>query len=370
MYAQFAEQLEAIRSMGINELSQRPQALCDLAASIVNFETEDGQLTYSDTGLCGQDYWSTLKPLLRDNGFTFLGAGHFSAAFSHELLPERAIKIGFKKEDSGAAYVAYCRLNQGKAGIPNIYAVSRHAGCYTVVLDLLEGYNDMEDEEETKLSEDYQASKHVITYSWTVERAVSAYPRANRELLESAEGIREFFTGIASFDMHRGNIMVDKSGSLVITDPVSWTKEERLSRNDFKIDPDELIKELAETELQVMIDKALTRHLWKANKARVRKEKRKAAKQHRKEYHERRARNKQERHERMERHMQEIKEVRHLFNCEELVHAITTRNDWQHDRLPEMQLRQNKAINKLQQALAVGGEWVADKRRDAQFFMG
>lgn len=59
----------------------------------------------------------------------------------HELLPGRVIKVGFKKEDSGAAYVAFCRMHQGRVGIPNVYHVARHAGCYTVVLDELEPCN-------------------------------------------------------------------------------------------------------------------------------------------------------------------------------------------------------------------------------------
>ncbi len=140
-YTDMQERLDVIRNLPICELDKRQPLLAALIADIVNAETSDGDDTDSDWGLERQDYWQTLKIKAKDAGFNLLGNGHFSAAFKHELLPGKVIKVGFKKEDSGAAYVAFCRMHQGRVGIPNVYHIARHAGCYTVVLDELEPCN-------------------------------------------------------------------------------------------------------------------------------------------------------------------------------------------------------------------------------------
>lgn len=44
-----------------------------------------------------------------------------------------------------------------------------------------------------------------------------------KELAQTARKIHTFFYGLASFDTHRANVMVDNNGRLIITDPVSWT---------------------------------------------------------------------------------------------------------------------------------------------------
>ena len=136
-YTDIQARLEAIKALSINDLDKRMPMLVQLAADLVNHETNDGKLTDSDYGLARQDYWVSLQCIMIDAGFTMLGNGHFSAAYAHDMLPGKVIKVGFKKEDSGAAYVAFCRMHQGRDGIPNVYHVERHAGCYTVVLDKL-----------------------------------------------------------------------------------------------------------------------------------------------------------------------------------------------------------------------------------------
>ena len=129
-YTDMQERLDVIRNLPICELDKRQPLLVALIADIVNCETSDGADTDSDWGLERQDYWQTLKIKAKDAGFNLLGNGHFSAAFKHDLLPGRVIKVGFKKEDSGAAYVAFCRMHQGRVGIPNVYHVARHAWLY------------------------------------------------------------------------------------------------------------------------------------------------------------------------------------------------------------------------------------------------
>lgn len=248
-YTDMQERLDAIRNLPICELDERQPLLVALIADIVNAETSDGDDTDSAWGLERQDYWQTLKIKAKDAGFKLLGNGHFSAAFKHELLPGRVIKVGFKKEDSGAAYVAFCRMHQGRVGIPNVYHVARHAGCYTVVLDELEPCQRWENE----------AHEHYADLaSYFVENSgaeLGDVDGAEKELpfVETCQMINKFFHGIASFDMHSGNIMFTKDGKPVITDPVSFSQDRE--REPFSLEPEELLAEIEQIAHDKMIER-------------------------------------------------------------------------------------------------------------------
>lgn len=267
--------IDAIKALPICELDKRQGMLIDLLVEMVNSETSDGEITELHQCLEAQDWWTTLKCLTADAGFKMLGNGHFSAAYSHPLLPNRVIKVGFKKEDSGAAYTAFCRMYQGRAGIPNVYDVQRHAGCYTVVLDAL---NDCE-------SWDNEAhEKYAMMASDIIDCKSAAYDKRtgwDGEFVETCKLIRKFFEGIASFDMHSGNIMFDDNDVPYITDPVSFSHKK--DGGAFSIDPEELIKEVEKVALQMAIDRAKerkARHVGRLEARKVKRRNRKARKAH------------------------------------------------------------------------------------------
>ena len=248
-YTDMQERLDVIRNLPICELDKRQPLLVALIADIVNYETSDGGDTDSDWGLERQDYWQTLKIKAKDAGFNLLGNGHFSAAFKHELLPGRVIKVGFKKEDSGAAYVAFCRMHQGRVGIPNVYHVARHAGCYTVVLDELEP---------CKRSSNHLHDHYADLAYYFVENSgaeLGDVDGAEKELpfVETCQMIHKFFYGIASFDMHSGNIMFTKDGKPVITDPVSFSADR--DREPFSLEPEDLLAEIEKIAHDKMIER-------------------------------------------------------------------------------------------------------------------
>lgn len=245
-YTDMQERLDAIRNLPICELDKRQPLLVALIADIVNYETSDGDDTDSDWGLERQDYWQTLKIKAKDAGFNLLGNGHFSAAFKHELLPGRVIKVGFKKEDSGAAYVAFCRMHQGRVGIPNVYHVARHAGCYTVVLDELEPCQRQENE-----THDHYAD--LAYYFVECDYAPEEHHQKDLPFIETCQMIRDFFCGIASFDMHSGNIMFTKDGKPVITDPVSFSADR--DREPFSLEPEDLLAEIEQIAHDKMIER-------------------------------------------------------------------------------------------------------------------
>ncbi|MCO4329747.1 hypothetical protein MTQ91_09225 [Staphylococcus hyicus] len=267
--------IDAIKALPICELDKRQGMLIDLLVEMVNSETCNGELTELNQALEYQDWWTTLKCLTADAGFKMLGNGHFSAAYSHPLLPNRVIKVGFKKEDSGAAYTAFCRMYQGRAGIPNVYDVQRHAGCYTVVMDALNACDSYDNDEHYKYAEiasdiiDFNSDEHDELTGW------------DGEFVETCKLIRKFFEGIASFDMHSGNIMFSNGDVPYITDPVSFSQKK--DGGAFSIDPEELIKEVEEVTRQKEIDSAKdrkARHEWRLEVRRVKRRNRKARKAH------------------------------------------------------------------------------------------
>lgn len=305
-YAEIQARLNALRNIPICELDTRQPLLVALIADIVNCETSDGDDTDSSCGLECQDYWHTLRIKAKDAGFNLLGNGHFSAAFKHELLPGKVIKVGFKKEDSGAAYVAFCRMHQGRVGIPNVYHVARHAGCYTVVLDELVPCERHENDEHDHYAE-------LAYYFVESDYEPEDQRKEDQQFIQTCKDIRKFFYGIASFDMHSGNIMFTKDGKPVITDPVSFSQDRE--REPFSLEPEELLAGIE----QIAHDKVIER--CKRNKAKrdpngeLRIARRKANK-------ERRARRKAHARWRKERERINAEDLKHdLAVIEQRVHA-------------------------------------------------
>ncbi|UIW11710.1 MAG: serine/threonine kinase [Enterobacter phage ENC31] len=198
----------------------------------------------SNAGIAGQPRWGAFEILAREHGYKLLGLGHFAAAFEHEDLPGYAIKVGFKKDDSGAAYAAFCRENEGLAGLPVIHLVKRFSRAYMVAMDKYHSLNDIggnycrdcETYEQRVLNVSWRVVNAIIDYCeqpsealrWGLDqdaRAEFAHDEAQyiKDLAQTAKKINSFFYGLASFDTHRANVMVDNNGRLIITDPVSWT---------------------------------------------------------------------------------------------------------------------------------------------------
>lgn len=271
-YTDMQARLDVIRYLPICELDKRQPLLVTLIADIVNAETSDGDDTDSDWGLERQDYWQTLKIKAKDAGFDLLGNGHFSAAFKHELLPGKVIKVGFKKEDSGAAYVAFCRMHQGRVGIPNVYHVARHAGCYTVVLDELEPCNRSGNHLHDRYAD-------LAYYFVEGESDPADYEEGDQPFIETCQMIRKFFYGIASFDMHSGNIMFTKDGKPVITDPVSFSADR--DREPFSLEPEDLLAEIEQIAHAKMVERCKRNKAKRDPNGEIRIARRKANKERR-----------------------------------------------------------------------------------------
>lgn len=243
--------LRQVRELPITQLELREPMLVAALADIVKHYVS----TYGlGTSYVGNNSWiDDLKETARHAGFEFLGSGYFSAAFSNDALPGRVVKVGFKKEDSGAAYAAFCKAHQGLKGIPNVYAVQRHSHCYTVVLDHLKEFTPHGQTEAQR--EQYE------TICELVQRDVDVNEDTHLDALaDTCNKIREFFKGIASFDIHWGNVMIDKHGDLVITDPVSYSNDE-LQATDFEELKAELKANAENARLEMAISRGRRKHM-------------------------------------------------------------------------------------------------------------
>ncbi len=243
--------LRQVRELPISQLELREPMLVAALADIVKHYVG----TYGlGTGYVGNNGWiEDLKETARHAGFEFLGSGYFSAAFSNDALPGRVVKVGFKKEDSGAAYAAFCKAHQGLKGIPNIYAVQRHSHCYTVVLDHLKEFTSQDQTAEQEAQ--YETICDLVQHCGEVHKDSHSGP-----LAETCNKIREFFKGIASFDIHRGNVMVDKHGDLVITDPVSYSND-ALQATDFEELKAELEANAENARMEMAISRGRRKHM-------------------------------------------------------------------------------------------------------------
>lgn len=154
--------------------------------------------------------------MMKRAGWEYCGSGYYSAAFFRNGM---AVKIGFKPEDSALMYAAWCRANQGRAGVPVIHKLMSWGTCYAVLMDRLEALAGELDAGSSCF--DPMIAAEVSSVKETINQGVDGWGQ-HMELCRTAIDIREFFMDIANFDIHEANVMLDRSGNVVITDPVSF----------------------------------------------------------------------------------------------------------------------------------------------------
>lgn len=171
-------------------------------------------LAYQDPVINGvfikdQPVLKALVAFFESEGWELSGTGYFSAVFTQGDL---ALKVGLKREDSGATYAAWCRANQNLPGVPKIHRIEKFANCYVVLT-----------------SRCYPIDGQLLTPTVLFERKHlrdvikgRVAPDGTSPIAVTVALIRDFFDGVAEFDLNNGNIMVDGAGEYVITDPVSY----------------------------------------------------------------------------------------------------------------------------------------------------
>lgn len=143
-----------------------------------------------------QPWMKEVTNFMTSQGWAYAGGGYFSVVFTKGEL---AIKLGTKSEDSGAAYAAWARDNQGLAGVPVIHEIERFGRQSYMVL--MPRYQEVKNDEQARRVRDGRMGEVSHTY----------------------EKIAKFFKGVAHMDLHGDNIMRDTvTGTIIITDPVSF----------------------------------------------------------------------------------------------------------------------------------------------------
>ena len=203
------------------EIAQK--LIAELKAKLATEEIQDQLHNMRDE----DDYARDAVDLCTGTAFNYLGGGYFSIVVSHPELEGYAIKVGLKKEDSGATYAAFCRDRPNKF-YPKILHIESCADAYFVVMPeyvSLEKYSNWAnfgemfrcwctDDELTQRSFRHLPSKQEMWDSIYGEGCT-----------EAARAIVRFFKDIATIDMHNENVMFDPVGMhVVFTDPVSFTR--------------------------------------------------------------------------------------------------------------------------------------------------
>lgn len=221
------------------------------------------------------DVGNAMNGVLDKYCYEHLGHGFFSAVYSEPEDASVVYKVGFKKDDSGAAYAAFCRNNQGRAGIPVVHNIEMlPTGQYVVMMDRLQSNDELtgfirgviskineivwgrfnrvfvnevgEDWVREKVMEfmnklatawatrepdrdgDYQVDEFWVMHDAdfeVIEKFLSAETIEYMvEYAVTAYSIHMFFRGLASFDMHDGNWMLNDAGLPIIIDPVSFSR--------------------------------------------------------------------------------------------------------------------------------------------------
>lgn len=164
-----------------------------------------------------QDILAPLIDEMAEHDWEYAGSGFFSAVFIKGGL---ALKIGFKVNDTGAMYAAWCRSHEGTPGVPKVYSLTKFSGCYVVLTRRYEALDkDKLDPKDPyfirEMAEEFDCIKSAINTGTT-------YGSDQFDTVQTAVSIREFFDGVVDWDLHAGNVMIDsENGELVITDPIS-----------------------------------------------------------------------------------------------------------------------------------------------------
>lgn len=159
-----------------------------------------------------QPIYGPLVRMLALAGWTIGGSGFFSAVFYKGGL---AIKISLRGSgDAAMDYLDWCKDHQGMPGIPTLYAMKQGEYTYTVLMDRLESVAHL-----IECGDDYD--DFVAAEFNEIKEAINCgHAPLHFKTGATALAIREAFEGKGQFDLHEGNVMQDRNGNIIITDPL------------------------------------------------------------------------------------------------------------------------------------------------------
>jgi len=180
----------------------------------------------ADRYVRSQAAFRRVASMMAAEGWTFCGSGYYSATFFRGGL---VIKLGFKAEDSALDYARWCRANQGMAGVPVIHRLLCRGFGYAILMDRLEAIAG-----ELELGSpafDPMLYAEFSSVQDTINNGVDGWGK-HMELCRTGLAIREYFEDTVNWDVHPCNVMLDRSGNLVITDPISFVGDTLSDEDD------------------------------------------------------------------------------------------------------------------------------------------
>lgn len=153
----------------------------------------------------------------KEIGAKHLGSGNFSSVFKHPALEGKVIKVVLNVEDNYHEYAEWC-MTQNNKHIPKIHHMEDiGGGRYIFVLDELISISSM-----WSIPRDARAVRDILNYGWCDKEYAEKFDiDISRELTNAMIGLLLLKEcNSLRFDLHNGNMMLDKDGNVVITDPV------------------------------------------------------------------------------------------------------------------------------------------------------
>ena len=169
-------------------------------------------------------------------GWNYVGEGYFSLAVAHSSRPDYIFKICCRPDDGYPEYAAWCvsKFNDGThvdLCIPHIPFVHRSLAHVRIVpvqrlREIPDGHTEGADiyDGETLYDEELCDQVDMIQQYFEVllgfqdEDAFYVSPKMQATL----EAIVQSFKGLSGVDIHRGNVMLNDDGEMILTDPLGF----------------------------------------------------------------------------------------------------------------------------------------------------
>lgn len=188
--------------------AQDARTYCDVASRLIGMHP-----AVSGQYIREQAVYGPLVRLMGMVGWNLSGSGYFSVAFHKGGL---ALKIGLRPADDLAlTYLHWCTDNGDLAGVPTVYALGEGERAYAAVMDRYSSVAHELDEESALYD------PHLYSEFEQVRMAVEHGKSGNYPVSHTGAYIHREFRGQGNFDITVDNVMVDRNGRMVITDPIA-----------------------------------------------------------------------------------------------------------------------------------------------------
>lgn len=183
-----------------------------------NFEDEMfeavGHVMYPED--CDDDEGLNLDNLPRHIEQQFIASGYFSSVWAIPGEPFKVLKISHRDEDACRYYMQWAKEHPSRHG-PNIERITYRENLMMVTM---ERYYPLEDDPTLPFDKSLACRENVPGHKVL---CLGHTPKHDDSLEQYCAQVRRVFRG-HKFDLHQANVMQTRDGTIIITDPVSFTE--------------------------------------------------------------------------------------------------------------------------------------------------